>query len=288
MVVCDWGSSQLRAYLVDSSGNTLRTYESNQGVKRIAGNKSGYAEEMHKMLKELQVAEDDEVRISGMAGSKLGWLETDYSSTPLTIDAYSSNFRPLPEFPKTRLLGGAKHQHTDGSLDIMRGEEVQVFGTMNAYPDVRLICLPGTHSKWVTVEEGKIVSFKTYMTGDLFHSLCEESIFREQITTREFNRESFLHGCQLAADGNDLQDLFKLRSDFVFSKVSAEGFYSYLSGFLISNELKSAKPVSRVHLCGSDSLMPLYAMALEKMNVETLAIDSKTATIRGHLALTSL
>ena len=287
LVICDWGSSHLRAYLVDADGGALRVYESARGVKAMAGDRSAYREELHAALGGLQVGADSEIRISGMAGSKLGWVETGYSPTPIAADAFSSNYRTLEEFPNARLFGGVKHQHGDGSLDVMRGEEVQVFGILDTDPCTGLICLPGTHSKWVGVEDGKIVSFKTYLTGDLFHSLCEESIFKEQIASREFDRASFLQGCRLALDGNDLQDLFRLRSDFVFSKISAEGFHSYLSGFLIANELRSANPQSRVYLCGSASLTPLYALALGQMGVETLAIESATATIRGHSALAS-
>ncbi|MFK7909287.1 MAG: 2-dehydro-3-deoxygalactonokinase [Akkermansiaceae bacterium] len=287
LVVCDWGSSQLRAYLVDAEGKVLRKYESNQGVKTIAGNKSSYAKEMRKLLDELKVEPNSEIRISGMAGSKLGWLEADYSFTPLTVDIFSRNYRALEGFPNARLFGGAKHENPDASLDVMRGEEVQVFGILDKHPDMSSICLPGTHSKWVNVEDGKIVSFKTYMTGDLFHSLCEESIFREQITSREFDRDGFLAGCRLAADGNDLQNLFRLRSDFVFSKISGDGFRSCLSGFLIANELLSANPESAVCLCGSERLTALYALALEQMNVESLVIGSEIATIHGHLALRS-
>ena len=288
LVICDWGSSHLRTYLVDAEGSTLRRYESNRGVKSNAGNKSIYREELNKALEKLQVSTDSEIRISGMAGSKLGWEETDYSPTPVTKEEFASNYLPLSDFVNARLYGGVKHQNKDGSLDVMRGEEVQIFGIIAANPDARLICLPGTHSKWVTVENGKIMAFKTYMTGDLFHSLCEESIFKGQITSRTFNRDGFLHGCRLATEGNDLQDLFKLRSEYVFSKISSEAFHSCLSGFLIMNELKSANPQSKVSLCGSPSLIPLYAVALEEIGIQNLALDSETATISGHQSLISL
>ena len=253
----------------------------------MGGEASHYAETLRTALTELQADDACEIRISGMAGSKLGWLETDYSATPLSAAGFSSNRLPLDGFPKAFLFGGAMHRSDDGSLDVMRGEEVQVFGVLDQHPEAQQICLPGTHSKWVVVDSGQISSFKTYMTGDLFHSLCEESIFKTQIACREFDEASFLAGCRLAAEGNGLHDLFKLRSHFVFSKVSAEGFYSYLSGFLIGNEIGSASPESKVYLCGSAALTPLYATALEQIGVETLAIDSESATIRGHLSISA-
>ena len=287
LVICDWGSSHLRVFHVDHDGRILGKYESEEGVKSMAGDSSRYNGALAAAIGELQVGSEIEIRISGMAGSKLGWKETDYSVAPVSAHDFSSNFLPLENFTDARLFGGVMHEDKDGSVDVMRGEEVQVFGVLELYPDATKICLPGTHSKWVTVEDGQIVSFKTYMTGDLFHALCEESIFKTQIASREFDKESFLAGCRLAEEGNDLQDLFKLRSEFVFSQVSGEGFYSYLSGFLISNELQSAKPDCLVYLCGSASLTPMYALALEQIGIETLVIDSETATIRGHLALSS-
>lgn len=288
LVICDWGSSHLRAYHVSSGGEVLSKYESSRGVKSLSGKESLYRDELNKALKALQVDADSEIRISGMASSKNGWKEVDYSSTPVTENEFVSNFQPVEGFENARLYGGVKHVVEDGSIDVMRGEEIQIFGMLEEFPDARLLCLPGTHSKWVRVEDGKIAAFKTYMTGDLFHSLCEESIFKGQITSRDFNEDGFIYGCRLAQEGSDLQDLFKLRSAYVFSNISSEAFHSCLSGFLIMNELKSVAPQSEVHLCGSASLEPLYVRALKEIGIECLAIESEKATIRGHIALLSL
>ena len=281
-VVCDWGSSHLRAYLVGADGSLLREYQSSQGAKSIAGNQSIYTKELRKALEELQAHAENKIYISGMAGSKLGWFETNYSSTPLTAADFQSNKKLIPGFEHCFLFGGVQHTDEDGSIDVMRGEEVQVFGVADQYPDARLVCLPGTHSKWVHVKDSQLLSFKTYMTGDLFYALSKESIFREQMTSKELHHDAFVSGCRLAQEGNNVQDLFKLRSSFVFSKVSSEEFYSYLSGFLIMNEILAVEPQHKVHLCGSAPLMSVYAIALDQLGVESLAIHSETATILGH------
>ena len=39
-----------------------------------------------------------------------------------------------------------------------------------------LFCLPGTHSKWVEVEKGRIERFSTYMTGEVYAVLKQHSI----------------------------------------------------------------------------------------------------------------
>ena len=288
ITICDWGSTNLRAYLIDEEGVVQGRYESGSGSKSLAGDARAYRDELRKALRGLGVKDDSEIRISGMAGSKLGWKEMGYVATPMVPENFSSNFCFLDEFPRARLYGGLKYENDDGSLDVMRGEEVQVLGAMELCPEASLICLPGTHSKWVKVEAGKVISFRTVMTGDLFQALCEKSIFREQIASREFHRESFLAGCALAKSGSNLQDLFKLRSAFVFSKVSSEGFHSYLSGFLIANEIISAgRDESHVHLCGASSLVSKYVLAMKEMGMDSSVIDGETATICGHLSLFS-
>ena len=287
LVICDWGSSHLRAYHVSSDGEILGKYESSRGVKSLSREESLYRDELNKALKALQVDTSSEIRISGMASSKHGWKEVDYCTTPVGKNELALNFKSLAGFKNGRIYGGAMHQCEDGSVDVMRGEEIQILGILEKFPDAGLLCLPGTHSKWVEVQDGKITAFKTYMTGDLFHSLCEESIFKGQITSRDFDEDGFIYGCRLALDGSDLQDLFKLRSAYVFSEISSDAFHSCLSGFLIMNELRSVAPKTEVHLCGSVLLEPLYVIALKEIGIECLAIDSEQATILGHLALLS-
>ncbi|MFK7850634.1 MAG: 2-dehydro-3-deoxygalactonokinase [Akkermansiaceae bacterium] len=284
-IVCDWGSSRLRAWLLDADGKVLNNYESDMGVKQLAGRKDEFHEEMTKVLRNFEVGFDIPIRISGMAGSKNGWIETEYASTPTGIDNFSSNYKSIQEFPNLRVYGGIKHETHDGAIDVMRGEEIQVFGILLEKPDARLICLPGTHSKWVKIENGKIASVRTHMTGDLFHSLSENSIFKEQITSTTFDGDGFLHGCHMANEGSGLDRLFRLRTEYVFSKVSANGFHSCLSGFLIANEILAQKAQGTVHLCGSGPLIKSYALALEQIHIKSIPVDSESATVRAHIEL---
>ena len=285
MLICDWGSSRLRACVVGSRGEVLQSHESEQGIKAITGGEAAYREVLDGVLEQLSTSPDLPIRISGMAGSKKGWIETGYLPTPASREQISGNFVPLPGYPDARLYGGLVHEGESASRDVMRGEEIQVLGVLDLHPEARSICLPGTHSKWVTVENDAITAFKTYMTGDLFHSLCENSIFREQISNRDFHREGFLHGCRLANEGASLNDLFVLRTGFVFGGIPEEQFHSCLSGFLIANELRAAGAAGPIHLCGSEALTRSYALALEELTVQSNSINSRSATIRGHLSL---
>jgi len=285
MIVCDWGSSRLRAWLVDAEGRVSDRYESEMGVKIMAGSDHAFRDELGLVIGHFGVGDGIPVRISGMAGAKGGWVETAYVSTPAGSDEFSGNSVPVSGFSDAFVYGGLMHSRSDGSVDVMRGEEIQVFGLLAQHPEARLICLPGTHSKWVRVEDGRITGFKTYMTGDLFHSLCESSIFRSQISGTEFHREGFLHGCRLAAEGKGLNDLFTLRTEYVFSKIPEGGFHSCLSGFLIANEIRAEGVSGTPFLCGSEALAGTYGLALAEVGVKSVAADSETATIRGHMEM---
>lgn len=287
-VLCDWGSSHLRATLVTKK-MVLYGWRSDQGSKALAGRAEGYRAELSRFLDDIGGSPELEIRISGMAGSKVGWLETGYLPTPVGVADFKDHYWEIPEFPNLRLYGGVSHENPDGSMEVMRGEEFQIFGLLREFPDAKIVCLPGTHSKWVRIEEGKISSFQTVMTGDLFHALSEATIFREQITSKRFVESAFLAGCSLAMEGNDLNDLFKLRSAFVFSKVQGDEFHSYLSGFLIANEIRVAEPGEAiVYLCGSSHLVERYALVMEKMGVSSEMVDGENAAISGHRALLSI
>lgn len=288
-VVCDWGSSHLRASLVTRNQVLYGPSQSDQGSKALAGRAEKYRAELSRFLDDFGAALDIEIRISGMAGSKVGWRETGYLPTPVGIADFKDHYWEIREFPNLRLYGGVNHENPDGSMEVMRGEEFQIFGLLRDAPEAKVVCLPGTHSKWVRIEEGKIASIKTAMTGDLFHALCEATIFREQITSKRFVENAFLAGCSLAIEGNDLSDLFKLRSAFVFSKVKGDEFHSYLSGFLIANEIRVTAPGdAMVHLCGSLPLVERYALAMEKMGFSSQIVEGEDAAIAGHWALLSI
>lgn len=286
MVVCDWGSSNLRAYRVAGDGKVQRRYQSACGSKALAGQAGAYAVELRQALSSLEVDEEARIGISGMAGSKLGWQEMPYHATPVSRAEFAAQSHTLADFPNARLYGGVSHDDGDGLPDVMRGEETQIFGALGQYPEATWFCLPGTHSKWVRVADGRIVAFRTFMTGDLFQALAENSIFKEQISSREFHPEGFAFGCELAGKGVDLDDLFKLRSAFVFSRISGESFHSALSGFLVAREIRAMNPpATTIHLCGSPALTTSYARAMTLLGVTSLVIDAESATIRGHLSL---
>ena len=283
-IIADWGSSNLRAYLL-AEGQVVGRERSDLGTKRVLSEDLDFAEVLRGVIGALGCAEDTPVQLSGMVGAKNGWVDAGYLDTPVSPAGLAPALVAASNFPSAKIVPGLRHTASDGSVDLMRGEEVQVFGLLSIAPDARTVCLPGTHSKWVRVEGGEISSFESYMTGDLFASLSEGSIFKEQVGSLEFDEASFLDGCELAYGGCSLDRLFRLRSDYVRGAVSPDGFSSYLSGFLIANEIRAASPSGSVYLCGSPQLARSYSIALEKFSLDSAEIDLEAATVAGHLAI---
>ena len=67
----------------------------------------------------------------------------------------------------------------------MRGEETQIAGALSLMPGFDgVLCLPGTHSKWAQICAGEVVSFQTFMTGEMFALLSEQSVLRHGLQAR--------------------------------------------------------------------------------------------------------
>jgi 2-dehydro-3-deoxygalactonokinase len=279
-IFCDWGTSNLRAYLVDD-GIVLKDYASNCGI--LKAKEIGFEKVLHEIFWEFQCAKDTPAILSGMVGAKQGWCEAPYVPTPLNYSSLTMSFVEPKTVFNVKILGGVNHLDESSNYEVMRGEEVQVFGVVDHEPNTELICLPGSHSKWVEIKEGRIIGFRTWMTGELFKTLSEKTIFKSQIQSKDYDRESFVQGVEFAREHNELgSSLFKLRTEFLFDRVNQNHFYSYLSGFLIGSEIREAIGTHKsVSLCGSDFLMKAYEQALKVFALSTKQYPSAEATIRG-------
>src|SRR5690606_457770 len=132
-----------------------------------------------KTIKKSQKLNIDNVPIviSGMASSSIGWSELPYSSLPFALDGSDLNYKiiEIPSFSHSVLLLSG----ICSDDDIMRGEEIQLLGCCsNAEADGTYV-FPGTHSKHIHIRDGKVISFRTYMTGEIFQLLTENSILKD-------------------------------------------------------------------------------------------------------------
>ena len=170
-LLCDWGTTNVRAWRVeDGVARAMASFP--LGVSRI-----GSCQVEARLDTDVRPALDAEglpVLLGGMAGSNLGWTAAPYVDCPATLGSLEAAVvRPAPG---VWISPGVRTRGANHGPDVMRGEELQVFGALARTTEPRLLCLPGTHAKWVRVEHGRIIDFVTVMTGELFAVLNTHSV----------------------------------------------------------------------------------------------------------------
>lgn len=291
MLVVDWGTTNLRAYFCRDDGLILARTELEKGIKAITPGQ--YPELLHQVLAELGITAEEQIYVCGMAGARGGWLEAPYCETPVNVTALKEKLIPLPEPFDGFLIPGIKTVEVDGVLDVIRGEEVQIFGALRLLDlENALICLPGTHSKWVYVKNRQIIAFTTFMTGDVFEALKKTLLnYRDE---DQFNQQAFESGLTESqrTSGGLLHQLFTARTRMLAAELTEEQVSSFVSGLLIGHELKEAEmfrdAVDQVVIIGSDRLCQRYRMALEQTSVSIETLGSDIATCNGIAALRQL
>jgi 2-dehydro-3-deoxygalactonokinase len=275
-VAIDWGTSSFRAWLIEHD-QIRDQIESDQGVKNFA--EGAHSKYLNEVLAKWSGQFNSVIAI-GMIGSSIGLYETKFSAIPIDISGvFNSLFKVSGFVPDLYIVPGIAK---DG--DVMRGEESQSLATglVNG-----LVVLPGTHSKWVKMEDGKITDFRTYLTGEIFELLRNHSTL-SKATESSVNlaaSKDFYAG--LDAEVGDLtHELFTIRANWLNGK-SQEASREYLSGLLIGTEIKSAKTwitASEVSLVASDSLAKTYSKALGHFGIAS-NVQSQTNLINYFSAI---
>lgn len=288
MLVVDWGTTNLRAYLCREDGYITAKIELAQGIKSVAAGL--HPAILQQILSELDVAADEPVYVCGMAGARGGWIEAPYCETPVSLPALKADLLPLPTPSQGFLVPGVKTLASDGSLDVIRGEEIQVFGALRklGLKDA-LICLPGTHSKWVSVKNQQINAFMTFMTGDLFAAL--NATILNCRSEDKFFEPVFLSGMAESqqTSGGLLHQLFTARTRMLAGDINEEQVSSFVSGLLIGHELNETETFrgegEQIVIIGSDNLSLRYQVALEQRSLNAETLSSDIATCAGVAAL---
>ena len=294
LIAVDWGSSSLRAVLMDRQGQILQRRQFEQGVLQVAPGQFEQVFEQH--LGDWLADSQALCLISGMAGSRQGWREAPYCPCPAGFADLIPRLLWLR--PNLALVPGlhavnpaAKGQTAAGGDDVMRGEEIQIFGALAlaGLTQAELI-LPGTHSKWVAVREGRVQRFQTFMTGELYALLSQHSILARTLTpSAELDEPVFLAAVALAQQGPGLLGhVFGTRTSALFERLRPEQQASHLSGLLIGEELRAisahCSAGSPLLLVGSALLTQRYSLALAHLGRACSDIHEE-ATWAGHLAL---
>jgi 2-dehydro-3-deoxygalactonokinase len=287
----DWGTSSFRIWLLSADGHILDERRSDEGMSRAR--EIGFDAVLESHLAALGAEAALPVIICGMAGARQGWREAGYIDTPADLARIIGNALVIDGYKRdVRILPGIAQRDPDAP-DVMRGEETQLLGL--ASDDIRsgLVCMPGTHSKWVTLEGGKVARFSTYMTGELFTVVSAHSILRMAI---EGNSEvapgdpAFLAAVKTAyaAPETISKLLFSIRSSQLLGFSPQSEGVARLSGLLIGLEFAGAigrtAPPRDVVLVGSGRLGALYRSALMGMGLPVRYCEADEAVRRGLMS----
>jgi 2-dehydro-3-deoxygalactonokinase len=286
LLAVDWGTSSLRGALLDRQGRLLGERAFPRGILTVAPGE--FATVFEACFADWAGARGTFCLISGMAGSKQGWLEAPYCACPAGFDEVASRLAWV-QAGRIAIVPGLSCEH-GGIPDVMRGEETQVFGALQllGLRDA-LMVLPGTHSKWVSVRASKIDSFSTFMTGEFYALLREHSLLARSLpdTDGEVDWTAFDDGVATALRGTGLlQTAFSVRTLSLFGRMAAARLPSYLSGLVIGEEIRTQElPAGApLVLIGSELLTERYARALALRGASVQRVGPE-ATWRGLWAL---
>jgi 2-dehydro-3-deoxygalactonokinase len=289
----DWGTTNLRAWIVDERGTALRRREFPLGVGGLGAGEA--ARRFHDEVRPAMDAENLPAMLCGMIGSTLGWTAIPYLDCPVAFEGLHRALHRIDESgAPVWIVPGLRAVRPDGGPDVMRGEETHIFGWAVEDParlrGEHLICHPGTHAKWVRMVDGRIETFVTSMTGELFALLRKHSALR--ITGAQDDSDAFALGVEAAGDGGALASrLFTARSRVVGGDLPAESAESYLSGLLIGAEAASTPRLlgigdgAKVSIIGDLGLCAHYRRALEARGYRADVFDGEHAVLTGLSAL---
>ena len=285
-MVIDWGTSSFRGWLMSADGEVLAESRSTEGMLHCAG--TGFAPVLRDHLAQLGAPEGAPVLICGMAGARQGWVEAPYLKTPTRLDALHEGAIRIDVPGDIRILPGVAQARANRP-DVMRGEETQLLGVTE--PDFTgLVCIPGTHSKWIRIEAGHIVEFSTYMTGELFSVIAQHSILVHAVEMTDappVDSQPFREGLStaLAAPMALTASLFRLRASQLLGFEQRTDGAARLSGLLIGTELADALrrhgPLRSLRLIGAGSLGRLYEAALTGQGFDVTLVDAELASRLG-------
>lgn len=290
-LIVDWGTSNFRAFRFGENGGIAETRQAPRGILTV---EAGGFEAV--LIAEIGdwIDGQTEILLSGMITSRNGWLETPYIEAPAGMADLRNRAvtARLTQGTPLLFLPGVCTRHP--TPDVMRGEEIQVFGSIGPDEDATLV-LPGTHSKWVRAKGGTLTDFRTFMTGEIFATLSAHTILGRLMPQEAgpFDEGAFVAGVRQAQTGGAglLHDLFTTRSGVLLSQLAPESAADRLSGLLIGAEIAGGIALGwadrPILLVGDAGLCARYRLALECLDLAA-RLGPAQPTVEGFRKLAML
>ena len=298
LIGVDWGTSSFRAFLTTRDGRVLDAQDSASGILSVSDG------DFRSVLTAavapwLNVHGPLPVLMSGMIGSLQGWHEAPYVPSPARLSDLAAALAIVPDHvggaAGVAIVPGVVARDAAAAPDVMRGEETQIFGALERLGLTSgTFVLPGTHSKWVTVADGAITGFATYMTGEVYAALKDHTILGRLMQdsegtpkVRSFGFERGLAASAGATGGPGalLRQVFSARTLGLFGELEPAAIADYLSGLLIGAEIRDAvRDQAVVTVIANDTLARRYTSALGQLGIVSDNAPSDCAAI-GHAAI---
>jgi len=281
-IAVDWGTSNMRAWAMSASGTMLAEATSDQGMGQLK--RDGFEPALLAAVSDW-IDGPTTVIACGMVGSRQGWIEAPYAAVPCGTLPKGLVQAPTahPDL-SVHVIPGIKQTNP---ADVMRGEETQVSGFLARNPGWDgVICLPGTHTKWVHISADEVVSFQTFMTGELFDTISRQTVLRHSIAADGWDDGAFAEGLDMSLSRPErlAARLFSLRANGLLNNLSGDAARAQLSGLLIGAELAAAKPYwlgQHIAVIGDSGLSKRYVSALATQSVPATQVNASAITLAG-------
>lgn len=298
-IAVDWGTSNLRAWGIGPTAEVMFSEASDRGMGKLA------REDYPAVLTQLVAAHlapagpSVDVIICGMAGARQGWCEAPYVATPTSLDdLLGKAVRPALSASRLspRILPGLCQTRV-GAENVMRGEETQLLGLTTLVPGFAgVVCMPGTHCKWVRLDGRRVEGFTSAMTGEVFEVLKLHSVLRHSFAGEADPADRALGLADGLAEGIAAPDklmtrLFRVRAASLLSDRQAGWCAGYLSGLLVGSEIGGQRDwIGRdgeIPLIGGEALARIYAQGLSMIGLASRRVDATDAVLAGLKAARS-
>lgn len=284
-IAVDWGTSHLRVWRMSAQGDILDRRRSEKGMNKLVSTQ--FESTLISLIDDwLNNDSTCQVLACGMVGSRQGWQEAKYLSTPCSPCGSFTRVSVQDPRINVSILPGVKQL---SPADVMRGEETQIAGLLVDNQEYNgVVCLPGTHSKWAKIVAGKITEFQTFLTGELFALLSKQSVLRHSLDDSAWDNQAFTSAIGESIDQPQsvMAKLFSLRAQSLVSELSATSAHARLSGLLIGLELVNCKHYfldtdKKVTIIGESTLSQHYMHALKTLSIDVEQKCSETMTLQG-------
>lgn len=290
LVALDWGSTRLRGWLLGEGGVVLAERSSDAGASQISGGAAAFDAALQALAGDWLDGRQAPALACGMVGSAHGWREAPYVPCPAALDHLHEHLACVTTGAGSvlHIVPGLLDTPAGGTPDVMRGEETQLVGLLATNPALAAsstVLMPGTHSKWVQVAQGRVTGFRTRMTGEVYTLLRQHSVLARLMPAPgpdAWHADAFDAGVDSArrGEGRDLPgQLFAVRTLGLTGRLAPAALPDYLSGLLIGHELEAglATRAAALALVGEPALCRRYTHALRRFGVAPDCVAANTA-----------